>query len=146
MNSPERKNDANPTQSSASTQPAEWNDYRMEQIIGTLLRTGVLLSATVVCIGGIIHLARHGHSIADYSTFHGELSPLRTLTGIVHGALHRSGSAIIQLGLLLLIATPIARVVFSAIAFFRERNYLYVAFTLTVLAVLAYGLFGAGLR
>jgi uncharacterized membrane protein len=130
----------------ASKQPTGWNDQRIELIIGHLLRAGVLLSAAVVILGGIVYLARHGHATADYRTFQGELSPLRTLNGIFHGALQRSGRAIIQLGLLLLIVTPIARVIFSAIAFARQRDYLYVAFTLAVLAVLTYSLLGASLH
>ena len=132
---------------SAPAQPSGWNDLRMELTIGRLLRAGVLLSATVVAAGGLIYLARHGHAIASYRNFQGELSPLRNLTGIVHGALQMSGRGIIQLGLLLLIATPVARVIFSAVAFALERDYLYVAFTLTVLAILAYSLLGgAGMR
>jgi uncharacterized membrane protein len=54
-----------------------------------------------------------------------------------------SARAIIQFGLLLLIATPIARVIFSAVAFAFERDYLYVAFTLAVLAILTYSLLGS---
>jgi uncharacterized membrane protein len=56
--------------------------------------------------------------------------------------MHFSAAAVIQFGLLLLIATPVARVVFSAIAFAVERDKLYVAFTLTVLAILTYSLMG----
>jgi uncharacterized membrane protein len=122
---------------------SKWNDQRIELIIGNLLRSGVLLSATVVILGGILYLVRHGHNVADYRTFQGELSPLRTLAGIFHGALQLRGRAVIQLGLLLLIATPIARVIFSAIAFVRERDYLYVAFTL---AILTYSLLGTSLH
>jgi uncharacterized membrane protein len=126
------------------TSNSRMNDQRMEVIIGQLLRAGVLLSASVVVLGGIIYLARNGHTVADYRTFHGELSPLRTVAGILHGTLQLSGRAVIQFGLLLLIATPIARVIFSAVAFARERDFLYVGFTLAVLAVLAYSLFGVG--
>jgi uncharacterized membrane protein len=136
----------NSTDSPQSRQPAKWDDHRIEIIIGNLLRAGVLLSVSVVLLGGSLYLARHGHSTADYRTFQGESSSLRTLTGIRHGALHLSGLAIIQLGLLLLIATPIARVIFSAIAFARERDFLYVAFTLAVLAILAYSLLEASLH
>jgi uncharacterized membrane protein len=125
-------------------QHAEWNDQRIELIIGQLLRAGVLLSASVVILGGLVYLARHGHSLADYRIFHGDQSPLRTVAGILQGTMHFSGPAMIQFGLLLLIATPIARVVFSAVAFLREHDYLYVAFTLAVLTVLAYSLFGTG--
>jgi len=131
MNSSERKKSAG------------WDDQRIELIIGTLLRAGVLLSASVVSLGGIVYLARHGHTIASYRAFHGDLSSLRSCSGIAHGVMQRSGRAIIQLGLLLLIGTPIARVVFSALAFARERDYLYVAFTLAVLAVLLFSLLGA---
>jgi len=150
MNAPLNTNPGNnpsaaqPT--SATPLSPEWNDHRIELVIGNLLRAGVLLSATVVILGGIVFLARHGHNIADYRTFRGNLSTLRTLAGIFHGTHNLSGSAIIQLGLLLLIATPIARVIFSAVAFARERDFLYVAFTLAVLAVLAYSLFGSSLH
>jgi uncharacterized membrane protein len=130
---------------SPGTQSAEWNDRRIEVIIGYLLRAGVLLSATIVLIGGIVYIVRHGSDTTDYHTFRGELSHLRGINGILQGSLHLSGRAIIQLGLLLLIATPVARVIFSAVAFARERDYLYVAFTLAVLAVLAYSLLGARL-
>jgi uncharacterized membrane protein len=132
--------------STAKNSQHAWNDQSIEIIVGHLLRTGVLLSAAVIIFGGIIYLARHGHSTAGYRVFQGDNSPLRTVTGIFHGTLQFSGRAIIQLGLLLLIATPVARVLFSAVAFAIERDYLYVAFTLTVLAILSYSLFGAGLH
>jgi len=122
----------------------QWGDQRIENIIGMLLRVGVLLSASVVVLGGIIFLVRHGHSAADYRTFHGDSSPVRTVAGIFRGTLQGSGRAVIQLGLLLLIATPIARVVFSAFAFWRQRDYMYVVFTLAVLGILTYSLLGYG--
>ena len=59
---------------------------------------------------------------------------LKTASGIVHGAAHGSGLSTIQLGLLLLIATPVARVIFAAVGFAIERDYLYVGITLVVLA------------
>lgn len=119
-----------------------WNDLRIEVIIGVLLRTGVMLSAAVVLFGAVVYLAHHGRDVADYLTFHGEPEALKSVTGIVQGALHMSGRAIIQLGLLLLIATPVARVAFSAVAFALEPDYLYVTITLFVLGVLLYSLFG----
>jgi uncharacterized membrane protein len=129
-----------------STPPSNWDDHHIELIIGKLLRAGVLISAAIVIFGGIVYLVRHGHTVADYRTFHGELSPLRTVTGIFQGATQFSGRAIIQFGLLVLIATPIARVIFSALAFARQRDYLYVCFTLAVLAILSYSLLGSSLH
>ena len=123
--------------------PGGFDDYRIEVIIGTLLRTGVLLSATVVLIGGVLYLVRSGHQVANYRTFHGEPGRLKSMSDIAHGAAELDPRAIIQLGLLLLIATPVARVAFSAVAFGIERDSMYVVITLIVLAILLYSLFGS---
>jgi len=120
---------------------SNWGDLEIELIIGVLLRTGVMLAASVVLLGAVVYLAHYGLHAADYRTFHGDPEFLRSLTGIVRGALHLDGRAIIQLGLLILIATPVARVAFSAVAFAIERDYLYVWVTLFVLALLLYSLF-----
>ena len=87
--------------SAESAGPSAWKDQRIELIIGNLLRAGVLLSASVVVIGGIIYVSRHGSAIVDYRNFRGELSPLRNFAGIIHGMRQLSGRAIIQFGLLL---------------------------------------------
>jgi uncharacterized membrane protein len=121
-----------------------WNDQRIEVIIGTLLRTGVILAASVVLLGGVLYLMHHGREVADYATFHGEPENLKSVSQIVHGALGGSARAIIQLGLLLLIATPVARVIFSAIAFAIEHDYMYVVITLIVLGILLYSLLASG--
>src|ERR1039457_417600 len=105
------------------------DDQRIEVIIGTLLRTGVILAASVVMIGAVVYLMRHGLEIPNFGAFHEEPEGLRNIRTIVDGALGASGRAIIQLGMLLLIATPIVRVLFSAGAFALERDYLYVAIT-----------------
>ena len=120
-----------------------WNDLRIEVIIGGLLRTGVIMAAAVVLFGAVVFLAQHGREVAAHGVFRGEPESLTTVTGIIHGVLHVSGRAIIQLGLLILIATPVARVAFSAVAFAIEHDYLYVWITLFVLAVLLYSLLGS---
>jgi uncharacterized membrane protein len=121
-----------------------WTDQKMEEIIGNLLRAGVLLSAFVVSCGGIIYLVRHGHSLADYRVFHGEPADFKTLRGICGSAFKLNGRGIIQLGLLMLIATPVARVAFSVWGFAAEHDRMYVAFTLIVLAILLVSLVGFG--
>jgi uncharacterized membrane protein len=120
-----------------------WTDQRIEIIIGSLLRAGVLLAATVVLIGGVLYLVRHGHETISYSTFHGEPEALKSIAGVMQGVAANQARAIIQLGLLLLIATPIARVLFSAVAFALEHDYLYVIITLIVLGILLYSLLGS---
>jgi uncharacterized membrane protein len=120
---------------------AGWTDERVEQVVGNLLRTGVLLAAAVVLLGAAVYLARHGTELADRRAFHGEPEDLRNPAGIVRDALALSGRGLIQLGVLLLIATPVARVVFSAWAFARQRDWTYFLVTLVVLAVLSISLF-----
>jgi uncharacterized membrane protein len=119
-----------------------WSDERVEGIIGTLLRAGVIVAAAVVALGGALYLWRHGGEHPDYRAFHRAPPELRTFGPIVAAALAGSGRAIIQLGLVLLIATPVARVAFSVVAFALERDWLYVAITLTVLAILIFSLAG----
>lgn len=121
-----------------------WTDQRIENVLGNLLRTGVLFSALVVSIGGAIYLIRHGHKPVDFRAFRGEPADLRSVRGIVRDALQLRGQGIIQLGLLLLIATPVARVGFSIFGFAEERDGMYVVFTLIVFSVLLYSLFGTG--
>ena len=126
-------------------QPQKWDDHRIEVILGNLLRTGVLISAAIVLWGACIYLFRHAHEPADYRIFRGEPSEFRTIPGVIQSVINGRGRGWIQLGLLLLIATPIARVAFSIVGFAMERDRMYVAFTLIVLAILLYSLLGSGL-
>lgn len=120
-----------------------WTDQKLENILGNLLRAGVLLSALVVSIGGVIYLLRHGRSPIDFRVFRGEPADLRDVHGIIRDTVALQGRGIIQLGLLLLIATPVARVAFSIFGFAEERDWMYVLFTLSVFSILLYSLLGA---
>jgi uncharacterized membrane protein len=122
-----------------------WTDKKIEDIVGNLLRAGVLLSALVVMLGAAIYLPRHGSSHPDYHIFHGEPVELRGLRGILAQAADMRSRGMIQLGLLLLIATPVARVAFSVWGFAEERDWMYVTFTLIVLIILLYSLVGSGM-
>jgi uncharacterized membrane protein len=126
-------------------QPQPWRDRRIEIILGNLLRIGVLISGAVVLWGASIYLFRHAHEPADYRVFRGEPSEFRTIPGVIQSVINGRGRGLIQLGLLLLIATPIGRVAFSVAGFAIERDRMYVVFTLIVLAVLLYSLLGSGL-
>jgi uncharacterized membrane protein len=119
-----------------------WTDRRVQEIIGNLLLAGVTLAGAVTLAGGAIYLIRHGGSPADYHIFHGEPYELRHIRGIVREAFAGRGRGVIQLGLLLLIATPIARVALSIVAFVVEKDRMYVVFTSIVLLVLLYSLLG----
>ncbi len=103
-----------------------------------------MISASVVLIGAVLYLARHGRAPADYRVFRGEPSEYRTVSGILADVRGLRGRGFIQLGLLLLIATPVVRVAFSIWGFAAERDRMYVAFTVVVLTILLYSLFGSG--
>jgi uncharacterized membrane protein len=117
-----------------------------ESILASLLRSGVLAAAAVVLVGAVFYLYRHGMSLPDYRVFRGEPSDLRNLRGIIGDTMSLHGRGIIQLGLMILVATPITRVAFSILIFVRERDALYTAITSFVLALLLFSLVGGGSR
>jgi uncharacterized membrane protein len=117
-------------------------DREMETVIGNLLRAGVIIAASVVLLGGIIYLFHHGFEPVGYKVFLREPFDLCNVSGIIQNALSWHGRGLIQLGLLLLIATPIARVALSIFEFARKRDTLYVVITLIVFFILVYSLLG----
>jgi uncharacterized membrane protein len=119
-------------------------EERMEQMIGTLLRVGVVVAASVASVGGVVFLLRHGSEPAFHGVFRGEPQDLRSVGGILRDVIALRGRAMIQLGLLLLIATPIARVALALYAFARSGDRRFVAITAVVLALLVFSLFGFG--
>jgi uncharacterized membrane protein len=121
-----------------------WTEQRVDEIIGGLLRVVVIVAATLVLSGGALYLAEHGSTIPDYRAFHGEPAYLRGVSGILSAARALDGPGLIQLGLLVLLATPLARVAFSVLAFALQRDRTYVVVTLIVLAVLLYSLAAGG--
>jgi len=120
-----------------------WSDRRVEGAVGSILRAGVLLATLLVLVGAILALHDHGGERADYRAFRPELWARAGLAEAVRHPLDPTGRGLVRLGLLALIATPVARVVFSAFAFLAQRDLVFVAITLTVLAVLWLGLLGA---
>ncbi len=119
-----------------------WPDERVEQWVGNLLRGGVILSAAVVLMGGLLYLLHYGATVPNDRVYHNEPADLRSVPGILRDVLLFSRRGIIQLGFLLLIATPVTRVAFSCLAFAAQRDGKYVLITLIVLAGLLYSLLG----
>jgi uncharacterized membrane protein len=117
-------------------------DRQIELIIAGLLQGGVLLAALVVFIGGVMYLVHYGAAYPDYRVFRGEPAKLRNLAGIIADASTFHSRGIIQLGLLILIATPVMRVAFSVMAFLQQRDHLYVLVTSIVLLLLLFSLAG----
>ena len=99
-----------------------------EKAIAIVLRYGALLATVVMAVGITLTLV-HGipATIGESRPVHLEL--------LVEQVLRLEPVAIIELGILLLLFTPIARIVIAVIGFALERQWKYVAISLGVLAV-----------
>ncbi len=109
------------------------SNLELEQSVSQILRVGVLLAGTIVLVGGVLYLIRYGAEPADYQFFHRAPPEFWNPVSVVAAVLSGSSSGIIQLGLLILIATPIARVAFSLLTFLLQRDLTYIIVTLFVL-------------
>ena len=129
----------------ASTEPRSARLRRVEVVLGHLLRVGVGASF-VLLLGGVVVMMIHH---PDYLTDPGALAQLRTpgaalptgFTTLVADLGRLSGRAIMTVGLLVLIATPVARVAASIIAFLIQRDWRFVCITTSVLLVIALSAF-----
>ena len=121
---------------------SRWTDEQVDQILGNLLRVGVVVATVVAVIGGVLFLAKHGLEPARGRVFQGEPPELRSVGAILRGALALRPDAVVQLGLLLLVATPVARVAMSLVAFILQRDRVYIVVTSIVLALLIFSLTG----
>jgi uncharacterized membrane protein len=115
-------------------------DEKLERIVSAVLKWGVLCALALAATGAGIHLRQHHSEIARYSVFHMEAPDTRTVHGIWFSAIRFDGRAVMQLGVIVLILTPIVRVAVAAAAFAFESDYLYAIVSLTVLAILAYSI------
>jgi uncharacterized membrane protein len=129
--------------------PTAEQDQRLEVAIAMLLRIGVIAAAVLVAVGGIIALRHPESTLPSYRIFHapGEAASRATastaiysIAAIFYHLRDGSGASVIALGLLVLIATPIARVIFAVIGFARERDMLYTVVSFIVLAILVFSL------
>jgi len=136
-------NPSNKPVNEPTTQPfsQKFDDRSMEIIIGRLLQTGVLLASTTVLIGGALFLLAHHSQPANYRVFSSESANLLHPSHLLPLLAKGDAAAIIQIGILLLIATPVARVAFAVIGFAIERDRLYTLVSLAVLAILLLSLF-----
>jgi uncharacterized membrane protein len=121
---------------------------RVELIISVLLRTGVLLSLLVIIAGLTLTFAHHPQYLQSSAAGKRLASPdaefPHSLGEMSRGLLALRGQAMVVLGLLMLIATPILRVAVSIAAFAIDRDWTYVAITTTVLLVLLLSFFLLG--
>jgi uncharacterized membrane protein len=118
----------------------KWTEHYLEELMSILLRAGVAISAAVVLAGGGYYLMKYGMQMPEYRVFQGEPHRFKCVSGICLSAYNLSARGIIDIGLLILIATPIARVAFGLYAFALQKDRVYVIVTSIVLAILLFNL------
>ncbi|PUZ19433.1 Uncharacterized membrane protein [Chitinophaga costaii] len=118
-------------------------DHDIEQIIGWQLRLGVITASVIVGIGGLLYLMQSGRQARPpYHQFLGTAAGFTTLKEILTGMQQGDAKAYVQLGVVILILTPIFRIAFSLVGFVLEKDRLYICITLIVLAVMMISIFG----
>ena len=112
-------------------------DEKMDTAIGIILRTGVMLAAAIVLAGGAFYLAQNPNAAPDHARFHGVSAALTHFATIATGAASLNPLFIIQFGLVVLMATPVVRVIACVFGFGLKRDWHYVVISCIVLALLA---------
>lgn len=111
-------------------------DRHLEIAMGKMLRVGVTAAAATVLSGAILAMSRSGAPAPEYRHFHAESGMGSSIGGILSGAVHLDGRSLIELGILLLVATPVCRVIFGVVGFALLKDRLYAAISAVVLAIL----------
>lgn len=115
-----------------------FQDRDLQTFVGNLLRFGVIIAMVIVVAGMVLYLFAHGREQADYGTFRED--GIFRAAAFWQGLKSGDSEAIMQLGVILLITTPIARVLFTMIGFWLEKDRLYTLIAFIVLCIIAYSL------
>ena len=121
------------------------NPDAMNDLVSGVLRYGVLLSSAIIMLGAALALARYGSLRAsDFLTYLPNQVPHGTysvdLADLTAGLLSLDPFSVIELGVIVLLATPVARVLLSVFLFAAEGDRTYVYITATVLALLLFSI------
>jgi len=124
-----------------SEQEPRWVDIALSN----LLRGGVLLSIAIVTVGIVLTFVNHHEYFGSRPALGALTAPgaqfPHTLGEIAGGIAAGRGQAVVMAGLMLLIATPVARVALSILIFVIERDRLYTVITTVVLIILIVSFF-----
>lgn len=118
-----------------------FTDVDLNRSVGNLLRLGVILSVITSLIG-FVKLFLEGFKMPKkYMFLEMGTSSEKVWSHFWNSLMKGEGMAIIQLGILLLIFTPLVRIIFALIGYLKEKDYLYVFISSIVLAIMAISFF-----
>ncbi|RZK48173.1 MAG: DUF1634 domain-containing protein [Pedobacter sp.] len=117
---------------------------KRQVLLGRILRYGVFTAMIVVGFGAVLYLLQEGSSLVNYQDFRENAYPIQSFRQMINGLLFAQGSSYIQMGLCILILTPIIRLLLAIYSFAVEKDYLYVVIGLIVLTIILVSL-GLGL-
>lgn len=117
----------------------EFTEKELQSLIGNLLRWGVFISMAIVIAGVVLFLIQQGRSHMDFSVF--DNSKAFDLKLFFAALSSFESEAIITLGIVLLILTPVLRIVFSIIGFALEKDNMYVLISSIVLLIIIASIF-----
>jgi uncharacterized membrane protein len=112
----------------------------MRTWISLILRTGVIVSVILLLMGAILFVIQHPGTVFSFKSFEGEPDRLREVSSVFSEALQLKSRAVIQLGVIILISTPVFRVLFSFIEFLLHKDWRFVLITAIVIVTLFYSL------
>ncbi|MBS1664564.1 MAG: DUF1634 domain-containing protein [Bacteroidetes bacterium] len=119
------------------------NDEGIEKLIGIQLRAGVVAASLIVLTGGVMYFLRMKHlPMPQYGHFEGRDEGLNVFKEVWAGVMRGDAGSVIDLGLVVLMATPVLRILFSLVGFVVEKDRLYVMITFVVLLILSFSIFG----
>lgn len=115
-----------------------FQDKDLQSFIGNLLRIGVIIAMTIVVAGLVLFLFQYGREVAHYEHF--DVHDVFRFPEFYASLKQGDSKAIMQLGVMVLIATPVARVLFTMIGFWLEKDRMYTIIALIVLCIIAFSL------
>ena len=110
-------------------------------VLARIVIAGIFISAAAMALGMAIFLFYHGENAPGDHLFRGEPMCLRDPVDIARAALKGDDRSFIQLGVLLLLASPFFRVTSAALGYVLNKDVLYAAVSATVLCILTISFF-----
>lgn len=118
-----------------------FTDVDLNRSVGNLLRLGVILSV-ITSLVGFIKLFLEGFKMPKkYKLLEMGTSSEKVWGHFWETLCKGEGMAIIQLGILFLIFTPLMRIIFALIGYIKEKDYVYVVISSIVLIIMAISFF-----